>query len=216
MNRLLPTLTLILALLPIAAAQAEITLNFMERGTSCELIPTGGGNLIWSDRNFLPGPYFMDLDVLEDGHHLRSVHDSAITLNGDNLTVTGTYLGTLAAGDQATIFQLLASANLMVGFTPMQGSTVNIEVTIPDGAEAWFFDLTENDFGFDNQGPGVFTLEDVLMPGHEYLFQVFYNVGVNHEGPAEAEASATMSLVVVPDPVPAGEVAWGSVKALFR
>ena len=171
---------------------------------------------MWSDRNFLPGPYFMDLDVLEDGHHLRSVHDSAITLNGDNLTVTGSYLGTLAAGDQATIFQLLASANLMVGFTATEQSTVSIEVTIPDGGEAWFFDLSDNDYGFDNQGPGVFTLDDVLMPGHEYLFQVFYTVNVNHEGPSEAEASATMSLVVAPDPVPAGEATWGSVKALFR
>ena len=216
MNRFVPTLAMILVLLSCVMAQAQITLNFVDRTTGCELVFAAGNSMQWGDGSLLPGPYFKDLDVFEDGHHLRSVHDSAVLLDGSNLTVAGSYLGTLSAGDQASIFLLQASANLMVSFTPMELSTVALEVTIPDGGEAWFFDLTENDYSFDNQGPGVFTLEDVLMPGHEYLFQVFYSVWVNHEGPQDAEASAAMSLVVAPDPVPAGEAAWGSVKALFR
>lgn len=216
MNRFVSTLVIFLVLLSSGMVQAQVTLNFLDRTTGCELVLSEGTMMLWGDGTILPGPYFMDLDVTEGDHHLRSVHDSAVTLEGSTLTVTGSYQGTLSTADQASIIYLQASANLMVSFTPLEQSTVTLEVTIPAGGEAWFFDLTDNDYTFDNQGPGVFTLEEALTTGHEYLFQVFYLVAVNSEGPAQAEESVTMSLTVTADPIPAGEVAWGSMKALFR
>lgn len=216
MKRLLVTLILIVTLLMSGLALAQITVNFMDRTTSCELVPADGNPLLWGDGSSLSGPYFKDLDVVEGDHHLRSVHDSAIILNGSTLTVTGSYLGAVSTDDQTAIFNLQASANLMVSFTPLEQSTVTLEANIPYGGEAWFFDLTDNDYTFDNQGPGVFTLDQSLTIGHEYLFQVFYSVAVNSEGPPGAEESVTMSMTVAPDPVPAAEASWGSVKALFR
>lgn len=216
MKRCLMTLILIVTLLMSGLALAQITVNFMDRTTSCELVPADGNPLQWGHGTPLPGPYFKDLDVVEGDHHLRSVHDSAVILDGSTLTVTGSYLGAVSTNNQAAMLHMHASADLMVGFTPMEQSTVTLEANIPYGGEAWFFDLTDNDYTFDNQGPGVFTLDQSLTIGHEYLFQVFYSVAVNSEGPPGAEESVTMSMTVAPDPVPAAEVSWGSVKALFR
>ena len=210
------TLIMILVLVSFGVAQAQITLHFLDRFTSCEILPTDAQPTIWSDGNNVPGPYFMDLDIDLGDHHLRSVHDTAVILDESTLTVSGSFLGTVSTDDPASIIYLMASANLIVHFTPMEPSTVALEVTIPAGGEVYFFDLTEWNGDFDHQGPGVFTLDDTLVTGHEYLFQVFYSVQVNPGGPQQAEESVTLSLTVAPDPVAAEAASWGEVKALYR
>lgn len=216
MKRFALPMVMLLVILSSSLAQAQITINYLDRYTACELQPQVGNTTFWGDGTVDPGPYFKDLIVDEGSHNMRSVHDSQIILDGASLTVTGSFLGAVSTEDQASIFQVSASANLAVNFVPMDLSAVSLEVSVPAGGEAWFFDLTDNDYDFDNQGPGIFTLDDTLVPGHEYLFQVFYSVGVYEEGPSQAEKSVTLSMVVTPDPVPVGEITWGSMKALFR
>ncbi len=216
MKRCALFLAIMFVLLLAGPALAQITFDYLDRCTACELDPQVGPNTFWTDGSVDPGPYFKDIEVDEGSHHMRSVHDSEIILDGANLTVTGSFLGTVSTEDQASISHVSASANLAVSFVPMDPSAVSIEVSIPVNGEAWFFDLTDADYGFDHQGPGVFTLDDTLVPGHEYVFQVFYSVAVHNEGPQQAEESVTLSMTVTPDPVAVGEVTWGSVKALFR
>ncbi len=216
MKRFAKFLVLALVLLSFGSAQAQITINYLDRVTACELQPTGDNPMQWGDGNHVVGPYFMDLDIVEGDHHMRSVHDTEVILDGSNLTVTGSYLGTVSSDDPASIIFLQASADLAVNFTPMEPSTVSIEVTIPAGAEAWFFDMTEWNGDFDHQGPGVFTLDAILVAGHEYLFQVFYSVGINSDGPQQAEKSVTLFMTVAPGTVATEAASWGAVKALYR
>jgi hypothetical protein len=215
-KRFIKFLVLALVLLSFGSVQAQITLNYLDRYTNCELQPTGDPAMQWGDGNHVVGPYFMDLDIVEGDHHMRSVHDTEIILDGSNLTVAGSFLGTVSTDDPASIIFLQAAADLAVNFTPTEPSTVSLAVTLPAGAEAWFFDMTEWNGDFDHQGPGVFTLDDTLVTGHEYLFQVFYSVQVSPGGPQQAEKSVTLSLTVAPDPVATEAVSWGAVKALYR
>ena len=217
MKRFASLLTLFLVLFVSGLAHGQIALNDVERETSCELYLEGGTSpIFWTDGSQGTGPYFQDLDVVQGDHHLRSVHDTSVILDGSSLTVSGSFLGTISTDDPAALVYARASANILVTFVPSELSGVSIEVDIPAGAEAYFFDLTVNDYDFDNQGPGVFTLDDTLIPDHEYLFQVFYTAGISSTGPQLVEKSVTLSMAVVPDPVGATDVAWGAVKALFR
>lgn len=217
MKRFALLLNLYLVLFVSGLAHGQIALNDVERYTACELyLIEGGGPFHWTDGFYQPGPYFQDLDVVEGDHHLRSVHDTSVILNGSSLTVSGSFLGTLSTDDQADLIHARFSANLLVTFVPSEPLGVSIEVDLPGGSEVFFFDMTDHIYDFDNAGPGVFTLDDSLIPGHEYLFQVFYNNGIYSEGPQQLEKSVTLSMTVAPDPVGATEVAWGAVKSLFR
>jgi len=217
MIRFFSLLTLFLAMFAFGMAQSQITLNLMDRDTACELYLLGEpGPTFWTDGYYETGSYFKDLEVVQGDHQMRSVHDTSVILDGSNLTVSGSFLGTVSTDDPASLGYAHASANIMISFVTTEPSVVSVETDIPAGAEAWFFDLDDNDFGFDNQGPGIFTLDDTLVPGHEYLFQVFYTAGVKSDGPQVTERSITLSLTVAPDPVGATDVAWGSIKALFR
>lgn len=216
MKRFAMTLAMILVLFSFGMAQAQITLNYLTRDAGCEVYLGDGTWTGWGDESTALGPYLMDLDVVEGDHHMRSVHDTEVILDGSTLTVTGSFLTVVSTDDQPSISYVGASANLAVNFTPTELLSVALEATVPVGGEVWFFDLTDGDYTFDNQGPGVFTLEDTLVPGHEYLFQVFNGVSIVSEGSLQKEESVTMSLMVAPDPVSTDEVAWGSVKVLFR
>ena len=210
------TLIMILVLVSFGVAQAQITLHFLDRFTSCEILPTDAQPTIWSDGNNVPGPYFMDLDIDLGDHHLRSVHDTAVILDESTLTVSGSFLGTVSTDDPASIISLQAVAKLRVNFTPTEPSTVAIEVTFSGYGEVYFFDLTEWNGDFDHQGPGVFALDDTLIAGHEYLFQVFYSVGIYSGGQQQAEGSATFSMTVAPGTVATEAASWGAVKTLYR
>jgi hypothetical protein len=216
MKRFAKSLVVILVLLSFGLAQAQITIQSVARSTGCELIAQDGLHTIWSDGDGALGPYFMDLDVDQGDQHLRSIHDSAIILDESTLTVSGSFLGTVSTDDPASIISLMAVANLIVNFTPTDPSTVAIEVTFSGNGEVYFFDMTEWNGDFDHQGPGVFTLDDTLIAGHEYLFQVFYSVGIYPGGQQQAEESATFSLAVVQEPVATEAASWGAVKALYR
>lgn len=211
-------LAVILVLLLSGMAQAQITINYVLRDAGCELYTlTNDPGQHWGVESPALGPFIQDLDIVEGDHSMRSVHDSSVILDGSTLMVDGSYLGSVSTTDQASLLHMSATANLMVMFTPLEPSTVLAEATVPAGGEAWFFDLTGvNDFGFDFQGPGTVVLDDVLIPEHDYVFQVFYGVHLDSDGPNQAEKSATMSMTVAPDPVATAEVAWGSIKALFR
>ena len=62
MNRFVPTLAMILVLLSCVMAQAQITLNFVDRTTGCELVFAAGNSMQWGDGSLLPGPYFSAAD----------------------------------------------------------------------------------------------------------------------------------------------------------
>ena len=216
MKRLVMILVMILVLVSFGVAQGQITIQNLDRGAGCEIYAEDGTHTVWGDGSHDPGPYFVDLDVDQGDHHLRSVHDTAVILDGSTLIVSGSYLGTVSTDDPASSDWLGAGANLMINFTPMEPSTVSLEVTIPAGGEVYFFDMTEWNGDFDHQGPGTFNLEDTLITGHEYLFQVFYSVQVNPGVPQQAEKSATLSLTVAPEGVATEAATWGAVKALYR
>jgi hypothetical protein len=209
-------LALILVALFTVQAQAQITINFLDRTAWCELVPQAGSQMNWGEGTGEPGPWLRDLDIVEGSHHMRSVHDSEVVVDGPNLTVSGSYLGQVSSDDQPSIHAASAGANLLVMFVPADQSEISIEATVPAGGEAYCFDFSDNDFGFDFAGPGTVTLDETLVPGHEYLFQIFYSVGVYDEGPAQAERSAAFTMTVVPDPVAVTETTWGSMKVLFR
>jgi len=217
MKRFTSLLTLFLVLFVSGLAQGQIALNDVERYTACQLyLDEGGGPFFWTDGFYETGPYFQDLDEVQGDHHLRSVHDTSVILDGSSLTVSGSFLGALSTDDPVDLIHAQVSANILVTFVPSEPSGVSIEVDIPAGSEVYFFDMTDNVYDFDNSGPGVFTLDDSLIPGHEYLFQVFYGADLYSTGPQQLERSVTLSMSVAPDPVGTTDVAWGAVKSLFR
>ncbi len=197
-------------------AQAQISIQNVQRDTAAEIHYTNGTQTVQHDVNTDPGPYFMDLDVTEGDQHVRSIHDSDVALAGNTLGVSGSFLDTLSTADPSVINVLNANADIIVSFIPAESSTAVLDVTIPAGGEVFFFDTTASDYSYDHQGPGHFTLDRPLTPGHEYLFQVNSGADLVPGGDTQVVASATFSLTVTQDPVADVNASWSEVKALYR
>lgn len=215
MKRCALALLLAAMVLAVGVAQAQISLVSVIRDTGCHIDNLDGTPTMWGDGSTDPGPYFQDLDIVQGDHHLRSVHDTSVILDGSLLTVSGSYAGTVSTTDPGSIFSMTAGANTMVTFMPNEPVIVILEASFSGYGEVYFFDMTEWDGDFDHIGPGTFNLERALIPGHEYLFQVFHSV-VTPQGTSDAEGTVSFSMAVGPQSVPAGEATWGSVKALYR
>ena len=197
-------------------AFADISIDFLDRRTEVRYFDLGGVDSQFIDhRSDLSGPYSQDLAIDVGDLHARSIHESSVVVAGADLSVSGSYLSEVSDTSGSLNGQLEALALTGIRFTVSETSFMSLDVTL-DGGELFCFDLTTNEGGLDVAGPGHFVLDDVLVAGHEYLFQVSHLVGIFGPAKAAGSLSAAFTLEVSNQPVATSAASWGGVKALFR
>ena len=206
-----------LAMLLSLGAQAQITIESLQRQTSILIEPLDGppqGQS--SDVLTLDPDYSQDMDRTVGDMYARSRHISAVVLDGSTLEVSGSFMGYGAETEEPRDGTVSARAALILQFTVDTVSYVDLEVDLDAGGVVYFYDLTANDYSFDHQGPGNFPLARALVPGNLYLLQVYSMVGIAEGTGMNALESSDFLMSVSTEPVAADPVALDAVKALYR
>lgn len=197
-------------------AQAQITIDSLDRNCRSWIYYDGILPQQLVESSTVDGVFFHDLELTEGDFYARSLHNSSVELSGSALTVTGTYSGEVLNVGDPMVAQVIASALLAVVFTVDSVCYLDLSATVSLGGEVWFYDFTTNDYSFDNQGPGTFSLVRELEAGHQYLLQVHDSCALDMVDDTSDVSGTQFSMVVSTEPVATDTRTIGSIKALYR
>ena len=210
------TIIVLLSLLAGVSAQAQVTVGFVERLNAVSVWPSTGPSQHLSEVGNDLGLFLRDFERAEGNLRAHSVHDSSIVLSGASLTVTGTFLSEVSSGAAPDDGSAWAQAALVLHFTVDTLFYLDLDATVDAGGAAWVFDLTDGEYLFDHDGPGHFTEQRILAPGHQYSFNVDHSVYIPSGGELSDVANATFFLGVSDEPIATETSTWGAIRNQFR